>query len=241
MSETHQTGEAGQSQTQTVKVWDPIVRLGHWVLVIGVFTAYFTGDEIPTLHIWAGYTVGIVLIIRLIWGFIGTKHARFSSFVKGPDAVWGYVSGLLNGRGERSIGHNAAGGAMIVALLLSLTGVTVSGLALQAVENGTGPLAGVISAPAEPVTTDTREGDANPGAYEEREDDDDDDAHERSEGYGESASHGEGEDELYETLHSVFVYLTLALAGLHVLGVLVSSLAHRENLAAAMVTGRKHK
>jgi cytochrome b len=240
MSETHQDDGTGNPQTQTVKVWDPIVRLGHWLLVIGVFTAYFTGDEVPTVHIWAGYTVGIVLIIRLIWGVIGTKHAKFASFVKGPGAVWAYVSGLLNGRAERSIGHNAAGGAMIVALLLSLTGVTVSGLALQAVENGTGPLAGVISAPAEPVTTEARVGDATSHAYSER-DEDDDDQDERSEGYGESASHEGGEDELYETLHSVFVYLTLALAGLHVLGVMISSLAHRENLAAAMVTGRKRQ
>jgi cytochrome b len=237
MSEAVDSGEmnaGAASPAPRVKVWDPIVRIGHWVIVIGVLTAYFTGDEVPMVHLWAGYSVGAALIIRVIWGFVGSRHARFSSFVTGPGAVWRYVTGLFNGQAKRSIGHNPAGAAMTLALLLALTGVTLSGVALQAVEDGTGPLAGVMASASqtqasEPSATSIE---AQPRAYgEEREE---------AEDHGELAEGGgEGAEELYETLHSVFVYLLLALAAVHVVGVLVSSFAHKENLPRAMVTGRK--
>lgn len=221
---------------RTVRVWDPIVRVGHWVLVIGVFTAYFTGDEVPTIHVWAGYAVAATVVIRVLWGFIGTRHARFSSFATGPARVWRYLKGLATGESERSIGHTPAGAAMTIALLLALTGTTGTGMALLAVEEGQGPLAPFI-------TQDSGGATSAAGSH-----DDDEEAHERGEAgdrlYREGAGHEDAEGEaggedLLETLHSAFVYLTLALAGLHVLGVLASSIAHRENLPKAMVTGRK--
>jgi cytochrome b len=237
MSEAVDSGQENAGiarQPRTVKVWDPIVRIGHWVIVAGVLTAYFTGDEVPIVHLWAGYIVGAALITRVVWGFVGSPHARFSSFVRGPGAVWRYVTGLFTGESKRSIGHNPAGAAMTIALLLALTGVTASGVALQAVEDGTGPLAGVMGTASqtqapEPSATSIE---AQPRAYgEEREE---------AEDHGElGEGGGEGAEELYETLHSVFVYLLLALATVHVVGVLVSSFAHKENLPRAMVTGRK--
>lgn len=229
MSETIHPAEPDEAAPKTVRVWDPIVRIGHWVIVIGVLTAYFTGDEVPTAHLWAGYIVGGAVIIRVVWGFIGSPHARFSSFVTGPGAVWSYVTGLFNGKAKRTLGHNPAGAAMTLALLLALTGVTVSGVALQAVEDGTGPLAGIMA------TTTPSEAAAQPGVSEVY--------GEESEEYGERGERGEGggegAEELYEGLHSFFVYLTLALAFVHVIGVVASSLVHRENLPGAMLTGRK--
>lgn len=62
---------------QMVAVWDPIVRLGHWILAAAFFTAYFTEDDFLAQHVWAGYVVGAILCIRLVWGFVGIKHARF--------------------------------------------------------------------------------------------------------------------------------------------------------------------
>ena len=207
---------------KTIRVWDPIVRIGHWVLVAGFFTAYFTGDEFFQQHLWAGYVVASTVAIRIVWGFIGPKHARFSSFVRSPAAIGAYLGGLMTGRAKRHVGHNPAGGAMILALLISLAGTAGTGMALYAVEDNKGPLAGIITASpqqAEPAYTGARG-------------DDDDDAE------GETGEH-EGGEEMWEGLHSAFVYLTLALVALHVGGVVFSSLSHRENLVRAMVTGKK--
>ena len=209
---------------ETVRVWDPIVRIGHWGIVIAFFTAYLSGDEFQGIHHWAGYTVASLVLIRLLWGFVGTKHARFSSFVTGPRAVFRYLRGLASGKAEHHLDHNPAGAAMIIALLLSLTGTTLSGMTLLAVEEGQGPLAGIVAMPqigADPVQERR--------SYS----DDDEDDHE----YGEHSDEGAGE--VLETVHSAFTYLTLALVALHILGVIASSFAHRENLIRAMFTGKK--
>ena len=225
MAATSATGT--EPERKTIRVWDPIVRLVHWVVVIAFFTAYLTGDELPGLHTWAGYTVAVLVVVRLAWGVVGTRHARFASFVRGPAAVLGYLRGLLSGKAERHLGHNPAGAAMIVALLISLAGTAGTGMALLAVEKGEGPLAGIIAVDAPGAATDSE---AGRSVYE----DDDHDEHEEHGEYGESEA-----GEVIEGLHSTFVYLTLVLVGLHVIGVIASSLAHGENLVRAMITGRK--
>jgi cytochrome b len=127
-----------------VKVWDPLVRVLHWTLVIGFFTAYFTEGEGETLilHTWAGYTVLGLILVRLVWGFIGTRHARFSDFVYRPAAIKAYLLDVLRLHPHRYLGHNPAGGLMIVLLIVSLLVTTLSGMALFAAEEQAGPLAG---------------------------------------------------------------------------------------------------
>lgn len=216
--------EASPQEPGTVSVWDPVVRIGHWLIVAGVLTAYFTGDDVPTLHVWAGYTVAVVVLVRLVWGVVGTRHARFASFVRGPGAARAYVSGLVSGTARRSLGHNPAGAIMIVALLLALAGTTGSGMTLLALEEGRGPLAPLIapySVSEMDVGVTARSGDED---------------HDEPSRRDESGEHAAG---LVGTVHKAFVYLTLGLALLHVLGVAWSSIAHRENLVAAMVHGRK--
>ena len=136
-------------QNGWIRVWDPLVRIGHWTLVAAFFTAYLVEDDLLTVHVWAGYVVGGVVAFRLLWGLVGSRYARFSQFVRGPRAVVGYFRDTLAGRGPRYLGHNPAGGAMVVALLLCIAVLGVSGLGLYAIEEGAGPLAGLLPAGAD--------------------------------------------------------------------------------------------
>ncbi len=127
----------------SIKVWDPLVRGFHWLLAGGFFTAYLMADEWRRLHIYAGYLVAGLVVFRLVWGLIGTRHARFTDFVKGPQQVRQYLLQMVQGRSPRYIGHNPAGGAMVIALLVFLTGTVFAGMVLYACD-GHGPLAGTF-------------------------------------------------------------------------------------------------
>jgi len=111
----------------TVNVWDPVVRIFHWSLVASFAVAWLSGDELARLHIWAGYAAAALVAFRLVWGLAGGRYARFSQFVRAPAAVAGYVGDILRGRERRYLGHNPAGGVMIVALIAGLIGVSVTG------------------------------------------------------------------------------------------------------------------
>lgn len=167
----------------TVKVWDPFVRVFHWSLASLFLIAYLTGDEIEKVHIAAGYTIGGLVALRTVWGFVGPKHARFANFVRSPRVVLAYMRDVALLRAPRYIGHNPAGGAMIVALLVMLAATAATGFSL---------------------TTDAFWG-----------------------------------VRWIKEVHEAFANLTVGLVVLHVLGVVVASFEHKENLVKAMVTGRK--
>ena len=128
-----------------VRVWDPLVRLFHWSLAAGFATAFIVEDDLLGVHVWAGYLVLILIAIRLVWGVIGTEHARFGDFVRGPGQVLAYVKDALRFRAPRYLGHNPAGGAMVIALLLSVAATGLTGMALYGAEEFSGPLAGLMS------------------------------------------------------------------------------------------------
>lgn len=108
------------------RVWDPLVRITHWTFAIGCAAAFLT-EEQRSLHKLVGYAVLAALAVRLIWGFIGTRHARFSSFVRSPRVVLDYVAAMIRGSEPYYEGHNPLGAVMILALLSLLSVVTVSG------------------------------------------------------------------------------------------------------------------
>lgn len=137
------------TETGTIKVWDPLVRIGHWLLVAAFFTAWLTEDDFLIQHVWAGYVVAAVIIVRVAWGFLGTPNARFRSFVRSPATTLRYLGDMLKGRPRRHTGHNPAGAAMIVALLLTITATGVSGLFIYAIEEQAGPLAAWVAPAAE--------------------------------------------------------------------------------------------
>lgn len=115
---------------RTVRVWDPAVRLFHWGLVLAVATSWLTGDEWETVHELAGYVVLGLVGFRLIWGFAGTRHARLGQFVRSPEVTVRYLANMVRGRERRHLGHNPAGAAMIIALILCLVATGTSGWAM---------------------------------------------------------------------------------------------------------------
>ena len=174
---------AGDPGKRRILVWDAPVRVFHWLMVLSFAGAYLSAESERwrLLHVTLGYTMAGLVAFRILWGLLGTRHARFASFVRGPGAVGRYLKSLLQRRPEHHTGHNPAGALAILALLLLTLGVTAAGWA----------------------------------TYQEI-----------------------GGKWLEET-HEVLANLMLAVVGVHVAGVVMGSWLHRENLVAAMLTGRK--
>ncbi|MEQ8246872.1 MAG: cytochrome b/b6 domain-containing protein [Alphaproteobacteria bacterium] len=210
-----------------VPVWDRFVRVAHWALVLAFAVAYLTEDDALTVHVWAGYAVGAIIVLRIVWGFVGPQHARFSDFLYRPGVIIGYLGALVRLRGRRYLGHSPAGGAMVILLLAGLLGTVGSGVWLYAVEDNRGPLAGIVSTAAPPTTS---AGGYRDGGDEEHDDRDDHD--------GGRQSH---DSDTLEEIHEVLANLTLILVFLHIGGVLLASFVHRENLPRAMITGTKRR
>ncbi len=202
-----------------VRIWDPFVRLFHWTLVVSFFVAYTTEDETLLLHVWAGYVIGILVPLRIVWGFVGPGHARFSDFVYRPRIAVAYAKDLFRFRARRYLGHSPAGGLMIVALLIVLPVVVWTGLEFYAAEEGAGPLA------ASPVP-------ALVVGQAVADEDDNDDGDER----------GRDDDaDFWEAAHEWLAHLAFLMVLFHVGGVVLGSIAHRENLVRSMITGYKRE
>ena len=117
------------NNTTKILVWDAPVRVFHWLLVLSFFGAYITAESERwrLLHVTLGYTLGGLVAFRILWGLVGTRYARFSSFVKGPSAVLAYLRSLKSPKPEHSVGHNPAGAVAIVLLLLSSVALVATG------------------------------------------------------------------------------------------------------------------
>lgn len=131
MSASLGTTETGRDTRPVfVKVWDPYVRVFHWSLVASFAIAWLSAEEWDLVHEYAGYIVAGLIGSRILWGLIGTRHARFSDFTYRPTIVLRYLGDSLKLKAKRYLGHNPAGGAMVIALLLSLFGVSITGILL---------------------------------------------------------------------------------------------------------------
>jgi cytochrome b len=204
-----------------VRVWDPFVRLSHWAVALAFALAYLVEDEALGLHVWAGYLIAVLVVLRLLWGFVGPRHARFSDFLYGPKTILTYLVQLASFRAPRHLGHSPAGGAMAVALWIGLLAVIWSGLELYAVEEGRGPLAAAEASEDRPLLQ----------LVSEKDDDDDDEVDDE-----------DREDEsAWEEIHEVLADLVVFFVVLHLGGVALASVAHRENLVRTMVTGLKRE
>jgi cytochrome b len=110
-----------------VLVWDPVVRLFHWSVVAGCLLNLAVFTDGKAVHRWIGYGVAFALAFRLIWGFVGTRHARLSDFAPRPAAFVTYLKALARGQEPRFIGHNPAGAVMMLALMALLAAVSLTG------------------------------------------------------------------------------------------------------------------
>ena len=115
-----------------IRVWDAPVRTFHWLLALCFVGAYISSESESwrLLHVTLGYTMGGLIAFRLVWGVLGTRYARFGSFVRSPSAVRGYVKGMVAGRRVHYIGHNPAGAVAIVLMLLVGAAIVASGYAV---------------------------------------------------------------------------------------------------------------
>ncbi len=180
-----------------IKVWDPVIRIFHWTLVSTFLIAYITEEDFLSLHVWAGYVLLAAVAVRLAWGFIGTRHARFSDFVTSPSTAIQYAKDTLQLKAKRYLGHNPAGGLMIVIMLASLVITGISGLLLYGAEDQAGPFSAWFIADSDFW------------------------------------------EEALEETHEFFANFTVFLVVIHLAGVLVESVLHKENLVSAMLSGDK--
>lgn len=207
-----------------VVVWDPAIRVGHWLLAVAFLIAFVTEEDLIGLHVWAGYTAGAIVLLRIVWGFIGSRYARFSDFWYTPATTVRYGLDLLRFHAKRYLGHSPAGAAMVFALLISLSLTVVTGVAVYGGQDKAGPLAGFFVA-------DTTVSPAAPALRSAL-------AQENSEREGSREGGRRPRSALRET-HEFLANLTLWLVVFHIAGVVFASLVHRENLVWAMVSGRK--
>jgi cytochrome b len=169
-----------------VLIWDLPTRLFHWLLsggfIAAAVIALALGEDSPLFpyHAIIGLTIALMVCLRVIWGFFGTRYARFGTFIFGPGAVIEYMKGTLVGGGKRYIGHNPGSSLAIFALLALVLAMAVTGIMM---------------------------GQGNGGVKE---------------------------------LHEILAWVTVGVAVVHVLGVALHTVRHRENITLSMIHGKKH-
>jgi cytochrome b len=203
-------GPVGSGATGRVEVWDALLRVFHWSLAGAFAIAWLTADEMQPAHEIAGYAVAGLVAFRLVWGLAGPRYARFAQFLQGPGETLAYLGAMSRGQERRYLGHNPAGAAMIVALLLALSGTAFTGWLMA--EPGR-----VAVLPDLPQVISPAWADEDGDEYGDR---------------------GEAEGAVKE-VHEALATLLLLLAALHVGGVVLASFRHHENLARSMITGEK--
>ena len=179
------TRPGARRSRETLRVWDPFVRTFHWMLVLSFGTAWLSSHSSESIHHFTGYVAAGLILIRLPWGVLGPPYARFSQFARNPAVTVRYLLAMLRASETRFIGHNPAGGAMVLTLMAATVTTSLTGWMMT-----TSAYFGV---------------------------------------------------DWVESAHSISAHGLLLLVFVHVGGVILASIRHRENLVVAMITGRKRK
>jgi cytochrome b len=203
-----------QSEQKDGPNWDPIVRVTHWGVALAVLLNGLITEDGGQIHVWVGYAALALLVLRLVWGFLGTEEARFSSFPPSIKGAKSHFSDVLAGRHQSHKSHNPVGALMAYALWGTLLIVTATGIAMH----------------GSPFVSPTAQvADPNPVVYYvsdngyKHHDDDEYESHDS--------------EEVMEEIHEFFANLLLILAACHVGGVAFESMLSRRNLVRAMISG----
>lgn len=191
-------GRGAEQAPRTVRVWDVPTRLFHWLLVALVAVSLYTGNvgglAEMEWHMLSGYAILALVAFRLIWGLVGSHHARFASFVRGPGATLRYLASFVRGPYRASVGHNPLGGWSVLAMLAALAVQAGTGLYANDDILTEGPLAGTVGK----ATSDT-----------------------------------------LTAIHNLNALVLYALIAIHVAAIALYHIVKKQNLIAAMITGRK--
>ncbi|MGX1308605.1 cytochrome b [Amorphus suaedae] len=209
-----------EAELHSERIWDPIVRITHWVVALAILLNGLIDDGGSVLHIWIGYIALAMLLLRVVWGFVGPAEARFSSFLPSASGARSHAADLAAGRVRSYRSHNPLGSLMVYALWSMLAVIIVTGIVMA----GPPPLP-----PAEAPSQEQTLSQATTADSDGDRDDDDDGEGER----------GAKEESLVAEIHEIAANLILILAALHIGGVAVESYLSRTNLARQMVTGRR--
>lgn len=210
-------------QTNQYRRWDPLVRLTHWGIAAGILANGVFTDEGSGLHQWIGYGVGALLLLRLLWGLIGSPEARFSAFPPSPGKAAAHVRQIIAGEKTPHRSHNPLGALMVYALWVTLAVVIGSGIAMAG-------FPGASTSPSEAAST----------ALTRPQADADEDAGERG-GYGVEEAEGDEDegDEVMEEVHETAANLLFVLAALHLVGVMFETRRSGWGILMAMMPGRR--
>lgn len=138
-----ENSERRQTREPEIKVWDAVVRIGHWVLALAFASLYLRYRKFP-LHTYAGYVVLLIVSFRIVWGFVGSKAARFRNFLFGPREMISYAVQALRGHAPYYYSHNPMGAAMVYTLLFVLLLNVTIGLLLYSSGQQLGPLGAMV-------------------------------------------------------------------------------------------------
>lgn len=212
--------------------WDPIVKLTHWGIVAAVIGNALVTEEGSGWHIWVGYGLAALLGLRLLWGLIGPREARFSAFPPSPGRAVAHLNEIGRGEVTRHASHNPLGALMVYAIWGTLLVVIGSGIAMS------GP------PPANPAAVEGREGGeggevrGERGLSEEAEEAEEADARAPGGEVTEAGEGGEGEeDEAMEEVHEIAVNLLYLLIALHLMGVVFETRRSGREIVGAMLPG----
>ncbi len=195
--------------------WDPLVRLTHWTIVGAVLVNGLISEEGSPLHVWVGYGLAAVLALRLLWGFIGPREARFSAFPPSPARAAAHVRDISAGRLTQHLSHNPLGALMAYAIWATLAVIIASGIAMAGIPKSDGVNAEQRSAVEAHVSD-----------------------HGQDEAGDESDEH-EGEEGLLGEVHEAAVNLLYVLILLHLAGVVFESRRSGRHIVVAMLPGRR--
>jgi cytochrome b len=207
---------------QARRRWDPLVRTTHWAIALAILANAVFTEEGSTTHVWVGYGLASILLLRLFWGLIGPAEARFTAFPPSPSRAIAHLRDIRAGRKESHRSHNPLGALMVYAIWACLLVIIGSGIAMAGLPGADGRP--VRNAPA--ITRDGTPG-APPAEAEEEEEGEDE---------GEGGHEQEGP---MEEVHEVAVNLLYLLILLHIAGVAFETRRSGRDVVLAMMPGRR--